>query len=484
MKTKVFYLYALSVLSIGLWPYAGSFISFAEPIWQVTLTLTAWLLISSLLLAAMGLKHSQWVYANLFILGVIPLLPSLLVRILADSLSSIGYGLISLAYPVAVLFTLSLYISSALKIRRDSSLEADRDSQAERLQFEWAMIVPVLGAMTLVGVSPTTLILGGGSGFLNWLITLAVVLGSFFILVWAASSLRHRRWVLAALLVLVLLFLPDTLFLRFFRTQGSELFTTQYALMLLLIYAIALVVLALLIHALLQLLEAWRNRGASQEQHRRAGQAALWVIVLSSLLLARTLYDLYGFMVWDSTTDALGYFWMAIVVPVALLSGILLCVILPDRQKLAGFLYSLLVPALLIGVSARAQTVDFRKLTEERAGRISAAIGKYFIQEDRYPQTLQQLTPRYLLSLSRPVIIYGQDWCYQSGETYYRFGYLDREHWSSPILFGRVVSAQGHSPLKVDVCQPAIDAFRAQNPDWGRVLEEYGKPTPTPDTGE
>ena len=128
--------------------------------------------------------------------------------------------------------------------------------------------------------------------------------------------------------------------------------------------------------------------------------------------------------------------------------------------------------------------MDIRKLTEARAGRITAAIEQYFTQEGHYPQTLGQLTPRYLLTLSRPVIIYGQDWCYQAGEGYYRFGYLDREHWSSPILFGHVVSAQGHSPLKVDVCQTAIDAFRSLHPDWDGALAAYGRPTPTPDIGE
>ena len=79
--------------------------------------------------------------------------------------------------------------------------------------------------------------------------------------------------------------------------------------------------------------------------------------------------------------------------------------------------------------------------------------------------------------------MYGQNWCYQGGGDYYRLGYLDREHWSSPILFGHVYSAQGRSGLKEDICQQAIDAFRTQNPDWDSVLQDYGKPTPTPDLG-
>lgn len=175
---------------------------------------------------------------------------------------------------------------------------------------------------------------------------------------------------------------------------------------------------------------------------------------------------------------------MLIPVPVVLLSGVVLCIVLPGRKKPAGFLYSLLIPALMIGVCARAQSVDLRKLTEARAELVTQGIEKYFVQEGHYPQNLQQLVPWYILSLSTPVIIYGQDWCYQGGEDSYRFGYLDREHWSSPIRFGRLYSAQGHSPLKADVCQPAIDDYRAQHPDWDRALQAYGKPTPTPNIGE
>jgi hypothetical protein len=51
------------------------------------------------------------------------------------------------------------------------------------------------------------------------------------------------------------------------------------------------------------------------------------------------------------------------------------------------------------------------------------------------------------------------------------------------ILFGRMYSAQGNSPLNVDVCQQTIDYLRVKY-NWDAVLKEYGKPTPTPDLGE
>ena len=487
MQTKVFYPFILSVLSIGFWLSAGYLLSSGGSNWPVPLALVAWFLISSLLLAAMKLKHSKWIYVNLFVLAVIPLLPFVLARILSDGQSSLGYWLIAVTYPViTVLATMLLYISLSFNTRPDEGTVEAGASQTERKQSERAMMIPILSALTLVWGSSVMFIWGGGPGlfgFLRWLIALAIVLASFSVLVWATRSVRHNAWILAALFILALLFLPDSLFLRFSRPPGLELFSSQHASMLLLMYSIALVIVAMLIHSGLKLLGEWWRRGGSQVQGERVGKTTLLAFALCSLLLARTLYNLYWFMIWDATTDPLGYFWMTIPIPVALLAGTVLCIVLPGRNKLAGFLYSLLIIALMIAVSARAQRVDFRQLTEERAERITQGIEKYFVREGHYPQTLQQLTPWYILSLREPVIMYGQNWCYQGGGDYYRLGYLDREHWSSPILFGHVYSAQGRSGLKEDICQQAIDAFRTQNPDWDSVLQDYGKPTPTPDLG-
>jgi hypothetical protein len=306
----------------------------------------------------------------------------------------------------------------------------------------------------------------------------------------AIRGIGYNAWVLTAVFILALLFTPGSSFLLLSKPQGWELFSSQHALTLLLIYCSALVMVALLLDVGLKLIdqrqtgEISKDEATQQQQQRYTGKEILLVFASGSLLLARTLYDLYWFMIWDATTDPLEYLWMLIPIPVVLLSGTVLCIVLPGKKKLAGFLYALLIIALMIEVSARAQHVDYRKLTEERAERITQGIEKYFVREGHYPQTLQQLTPWYIVSLSEPVIIYGQRWCYQGGEDYYRLGYLDREHWSSPILFGHVYSAQGHSTLRKDVCQQAIDTFRTQHSDWNRVLRDYGRSTPTPDFGQ
>jgi hypothetical protein len=158
--------------------------------------------------------------------------------------------------------------------------------------------------------------------------------------------------------------------------------------------------------------------------------------------------------------------------------------LLPGRTRLAGPSYWLLLPVLL-ALSTWAQSVGFRPLTNERAEQVSQAIIAYHTREGRYPRDLHQLVPFYLLWLSNPVIMFGEEgWCYYGGQDFYRFGYLDRDHWSSPIVFGRLYSFQGHPPLKVDVCQSALAAYRRERPDYERTLQQYGIPTPTPDLRE
>jgi hypothetical protein len=119
----------------------------------------------------------------------------------------------------------------------------------------------------------------------------------------------------------------------------------------------------------------------------------------------------------------------------------------------------------MILVSARAQRVDFRQLTEKRAELANQAIETYYLREGRYPQDLQQLTPGYVLSLPEPVIIYGQDWCYDGGDDYYRLGYVYREHWSDPRLTGRIYRTKGEVPDLPRMCEREVVALQERYPD-------------------
>jgi hypothetical protein len=61
------------------------------------------------------------------------------------------------------------------------------------------------------------------------------------------------------------------------------------------------------------------------------------VLVMSALLLARTLHNIYWLTVWDNIDDSLGYLWLIVPVVAVLFSGVMLSITLPSRIKLTGF---------------------------------------------------------------------------------------------------------------------------------------------------
>jgi hypothetical protein len=321
-------------------------------------------------------------------------------------------------------------------------------------------------------------------GALNpgWLIALAIVAWLLVsAMAWAARKMSVKVWIYTGLFILVGLFLPTSMLLEVFPNLLSQPFAILIEITPFLILSMVLVIVALLLNSGLSLYQEWQNGsavagGGSRVQRTYAGRAVGVVLVLGVLLLARTLYNLYWLTIWDNTVDSLGYLWLMVPVLAAIFSGVMLSITLPDRTKFAGFSYSLLVTALMIAVSALAQRVDFRELTEERARQTSQAIEAYYAQEGRYPQDLRQLTPRYMLSLPEPVIIYGQDWCYDGGDDYYRLGYVYREHWSDPRLVGRIYKTKGKAP-DLGICDAEIAALQTMY--YERDTAPTEKPLPT-----
>lgn len=306
------------------------------------------------------------------------------------------------------------------------------------------------------------------STFLRLLLIVGVILLSVASLVWAVRKFSHKIWVWIALLLLGTLFFPSTFFLQFTPSQEWELFSLHHALILLSLISAALIVVALLLHSSLNLLDQQGKPGVfekslNENQRPLPRLIALSVFILAGVLLAKALHNLYMFMIWDATTDSLGYLWLIFIpIPAVLLAGFGLSFVLSGKRKIGGFGYALLMIALLIGVTTLAQQVDYRRLTEVHAEQITRALERYHNQEGRYPEDLSFLTPGYMISLSNPVIIYGQEWCYEGRNDAYRLGYLYREHWSSPIFFGQLYSSQGPSPSVGDICQSALDAYQGQ----------------------
>jgi hypothetical protein len=302
----------------------------------------------------------------------------------------------------------------------------------------------------------------------KWIVVMAIGWLFAAVVVLAARRVSYSVWIYAGLLILAALFLPASTIVEIFPARLSQPFDSAMAFTLLLILSVALVAAALLLYSGLNLHKKWQNAGMKEDggspaQRKHTGRVSVVVLALSALLLAKVIHNFYGFMLWDTTYDPLGNLWLPFPVLVVLFSSAFLFSILPGRRKLAGILYLLLIPAL-IAVSARAQRVDFRQLTEERAGRVSQAVETYYAREGRYPHDLRQLIPWSILSLPGPVIIYGQDWCYDGGQDYYRLGYVDREHWSDPLLSGQIYKTKGEAPDLPGICDEEIAALEERYP--------------------
>ncbi len=186
--------------------------------------------------------------------------------------------------------------------------------------------------------------------------------------------------------------------------------------------------------------------------------------ILSGFLILKTLHNLYWLTAWDATYDPLGYIWIVVPVLIVFFSGILLLIKSHKQAVWVGLGYLLLVPGLIIAVSTYAQRVDFRQLTEARAGQVTQRVEAYYAREGRYPQDLRQVRPWFAASLPGPFIMYGQDWCYEAGEDYYQLGYVDREHWSSPELIRRVYKTGGEPPDPEGICSEEIEALMRSEP--------------------
>jgi hypothetical protein len=281
-------------------------------------------------------------------------------------------------------------------------------------------------------------------------------------------------WVCAGLFTLAFWFLPASALVRSFPIQEGGSLGTPLALTLLVIFPVALIISAFLIFAGLRLYKPWQNppantsvagNGAENAQPGYPGKVAVAMLALSLILLARAFHKFYWFMVWDSTGDGLGYLWLLIPVLVALCATAFLAVMLPENRKWPAFFYLMLIPGMIL-IANRAQSVNFHHLTQERAARIDRAIVRYYAREARYPIHLQDLTPWYLLTIPEPLIIYGQDWCYDAGEQYYRLGYIDRQHWSAPHLIGRTYQATGLLPELHGICEQEALAWQERHPDF------------------
>jgi hypothetical protein len=192
--------------------------------------------------------------------------------------------------------------------------------------------------------------------------------------------------------------------------------------------------------------------------HQPGGQSLNWRRLIPGLLLAGVLlllvsYQLTLASIWDVATDGLrGLFLAQIVGGTALVAAVLLAWSLPGRWKLMALAFAVIVP-FWMNTARTLGTYDpdgkWGKLptllTEQRAQTITDALQRYHDHTGRYPESLAELAPWYLVSVPTPYIIPGQSWCYSGGSNYYRLGYASRQSFSSPIA-ARLYAGVGQPP--------------------------------------
>lgn len=189
-------------------------------------------------------------------------------------------------------------------------------------------------------------------------------------------------------------------------------------------------------------------------------------LLVGGLLLAATFFAFFWLMVWDSTYDPIGFIWLALLLPAAFVAGFLPLIARPSRMSVAGALLALLIPAGLLATYVIVQGVDFRQLTAARADRVGRAIESYYRREGNYPIGLAQLTLRDAVFRPGPVVIFGQDWCYEADGDSYQLAYVDRAHWSDPRLVGHIATSAGDMDGLSAPCAAEIDALIRQVPDY------------------
>jgi len=153
-----------------------------------------------------------------------------------------------------------------------------------------------------------------------------------------------------------------------------------------------------------------------------------------------------------------------------LIAGLLLALNSSNRVRNAGIAFIILVPLLLAVSYAAGLQVDGQAITAGRADRIGSTIERFYRETGEYPVELGELTPSYLTYINGPLTGRGQVWCYQSGEGYYRLGYVffqryydypDGTHFWEPYYEIKVPYTGGQPPESEWMCDEELRLYKS-----------------------
>ena len=293
-------------------------------------------------------------------------------------------------------------------------------------------------------------------GFAEWA-TLLVVVGIPLLLAmtsWAAQRLSMLLLVGLTLILSALIVLGSS---GTFYTPGQA--TSALVSSILRIGGGLSVVLSILLSAAL-VYAGLRDQG-SREASSSWGFQLGWRFALAAVLLAATAYYVFWDGIWSAAharafEDHLpfGHFLFGLA------SGVFLALVLKGRRRWAGPAFTVALTSVAVFALSWGWSISAFDLTASRALSVTAALGRYFVDNQRYPDHLDELTPRYLLLLPPPVVVRQGDWCYQASVDHYALGYIsgDFTYFTSDFRIEQV-SNTGLEATEFEDCTTLIEAM-------------------------
>ncbi len=283
---------------------------------------------------------------------------------------------------------------------------------------------------------------------------------TFYLLIVLAPAIALAWYVARAGLALLGMLSVLTLLALVFISGGTFFIPTADQLAWLQTTFQIITVVALLLSILLPAGLLFSNLRASPPLKR---SRLLWSLILSVVLLAGAAYQMAWEGVWSAAharafEDHLPFAHFML----SLVAGVFLALTLRGTRRLVAPLYIILVTGVTTLAFTWGWNISAFDMTERRAMTVNKAIVSYYQENGSYPASLTELSPRYLLFLPPPAVVRLGGWCYQSGQDYYRLGYISGLFTYFDAIFQVVTYSQvGDLPLDTWACDDLLVRFQA-----------------------
>lgn len=190
----------------------------------------------------------------------------------------------------------------------------------------------------------------------------------------------------------------------------------------------------------------------------------VWSLALIVILLGISAYQVFWDGVWSAAharafEDHLPFNYFLL----SLMAGVALALSLKGWRRLAGPAFVVLVTAVTTLALIWGWQISAYEITERRAARVDQAVADYFQDSGRYPASLAELTPGYLVYLPPPVVVRQGEWCYQASDSGYRLGYVSGGFTYTYANFKTETYSQAGQPPQGDwICSQLVKQFRSE----------------------